>query len=250
MFNNLQAILSQQTEMFTGVFRVHYPAWGQTRYGEPFVKMALGDKTASVRAYCTRELTPYELSLQDMMCTHIEGRIRSYKQEKIIQIVKSAPLEPKPHEYATQLIPISLCPQPWMLPYLESVINRITITPLRTFVNAVFSDDSIAFPFIACPVSLKHHHSYPGGLLVHSLECFQLVGKHYHFPRKDYELGLVSALFYDIGKTLTMTHTMERTSLGASTEHEKLTFEILSPYLQELAGMWTEREKELCYLLS
>nr|WP_320050061.1 HD domain-containing protein [uncultured Desulfuromonas sp.] len=250
MFNNLQSILSQQSGTFSGIFRVRYPAWGQTRHGDPYVKMSIEDNSASIHAYCCRELTAYELSLRDLMCSQIEGRIREYKQEKIIQVVSSSPFEAEQRERAIQLIPMSLCPQPWLLSYLESAVERITIAPLRTFVNSVLADDSIAFPYIACPASLKHHHNYPGGLLAHSLECFQMVEKHYHFPRQDYELGLVSALFHDIGKILTMTHTMKRTTIGATTEHEKLTFEVLAPYLQNLADNWPAGEKQLRYLLS
>lgn len=121
---------------------------------------------------------------------------------------------------------------------------------MAKFVASVLADDSIAFAFVSAPASLNHHHNYPGGLLAHSLECFQMVERHHEFTRDHYEVGLVAALFHDIGKILTLTHEMKRTSLGSSVDHDKLTLETLAPYLKELDRQWPQGAAELRYLLT
>jgi 3'-5' exoribonuclease len=94
---------------------------------------------------------------------------------------------------------------------------------LKGFVLDTLSDDTIAFPFVACPASLGFHHNYPGGLLRHSIECAQMVERYQEFAPDKKELGMVAALFHDIGKILTMTPHMRLTSLGRSLDHDKLT---------------------------
>lgn len=80
---------------------------------------------------------------------------------------------------------------------------------------------------------------------MHSLECVFLVGKYREFDRNSYELGIVAALFHDIGKILTLTYQMQRTSLGHSRNHDKLTLEVLDPYLQRLEQDWPQGADEL-----
>ncbi len=69
------------------------------------------------------------------------------------------------------------------------------------------------------------------------------------FTQESYELGLVAALFHDIGKILTLTPQMTWTSLGTCVEHDKLTCEVLGPALQQFQEQWLEGAKELRYLL-
>jgi len=149
-----------------------------------------------------------------------------------------------------RLISRSICPLPELLPELQAAISRITLSSLRNFVEAILADDSIAFAFVSAPASLNHHHNYPGGLLRHSLECFQMVERQQGFTRESHELGLISSLFHDIGKVLALTHEMERTSLGFSIDHDKLTLEVLSPYLANLEQNWPAGAQELRYLLT
>jgi 3'-5' exoribonuclease len=77
-----------------------------------------------------------------------------------------------------------------------------------------------------------------------------MVDKHSEFPRQRLELGLVSALFHDIGRILTITHEMKRTSLGYNIDHDKLTFEVLSPHLRKFDQQWPDGANELRYLLT
>jgi 3'-5' exoribonuclease len=137
-----------------------------------------------------------------------------------------------------------------LLPFLQAAVERVTIPALAGFVASVLSDDSIAFPFVSAPASLNHHHNHPGGLLEHSLECLQMVARHREFTKANFELGLVAALFHDIGKILTMTPQMKRTTLGQSMDHEKLTLELLAPHLMSLDWDWPAGASELRYLLT
>jgi len=250
MYNNLQTQLIQKRGLVSGTFRLRNPFWGETKQGQAYLRIDLEDSSMMAYGYSWHAEIVQHLQLLDLCCVKIEGIIRWYAGKQVIDIRDMTIIDQQPREEVVRLLPQSICPQPWLLPHLEAALSKITIEPLNRFITAVLGNDSIGFAFISCPASLNHHHNYPGGLLMHSLDCFGMVEKHHNFQKKDYELGLVAALFHDIGKTLTMTHTMARTSIGASVEHDKLTFEVLGPYLHQLEREWPEGSDQLRYLLA
>ena len=250
MYSNLQGLLLQPKGMLSGAFRLRDPHWGETKQGQPYLRIRLEDSSTTVYAYSWQHNLYDNLNITDLCCVAVKGQIRWYADKQVVDINQIKVLEQKPVDDVVRLIPQSICPQPWLLPHLQAAMAKITIAPLRKFVAAVLGNDSIGFAFVSCPASLNHHHNYAGGLLMHSLDCFNMVAKHHNFPQIDYELGLVAALLHDVGKTLTMTHKMERTTIGASVEHDKLTFEVLGPMLSQLAKDWPEGATKLRYLLN
>ena len=133
---------------------------------------------------------------------------------------------------------------------LHSVLDALTTPELRNFAHSVLSQDSLAFPFVSGPASLEHHHNHPGGLLEHSLECTDIVAGMKWFPTHIRELGVVAALFHDIGKIVTMTGEMKRTSTGYLVDHDLLNLELLSYSLQILDEEWPDGARALRYILS
>lgn len=248
MLNNLQAQLVYHHGPISGTFRLREPILGEAQDGRPFVRLRLEDMSGYVYAYSWQEYMREAASMDDLTRVYIEGQIKARGDEQVIELSTLFPINVRSGGIA-RLIPQSICPQPWLLPYLDAAVGRITILSLLRFVETVLADDSIAFPFVSAPGSLNHHHNYPGGLLKHSLESFNIIEKQHGFTRNSYELGLVAALFHDIGKILTLTHEMQRTSLGVSTDHDKLTCEVLSPALRQLQQEWPDGAKELRYLL-
>lgn len=248
MLNNLQALNIQKGGPVNGVFRLREPVLCRTRAGDAYLRLRLEDMSGSIRAYAWQEEVYQDTRVTDLGCVYVEGQVRQRSDEAIIDLL-ALKATAKP-EKAVRLIPQSICPQPWLLSFLDAAVSRFTNRPLLQFVESVLSDDSIAFAFVSAPASLNHHHNYPGGLLAHSLECFQMIEKHNEFPRNQLELGLASALFHDVGKILTITHKMKRTSLGHNIDHDKLTLEVLGPHLKKLDHEWPEGGGTLRYLLT
>jgi len=250
MVNNLAAQLVTQQGPIMGIFRLRDPEYGFTRDGRPYMRIRLEDMSGHVHAYGWQERLSRSEVLNDLTRIYIEGRIRQYRERPVVDLTTLfRPPRISPGD-VVRLIPHSVCPLSWLLPYLDFAVSRITLAPLKQFVESVLGDDGIAFPFVSAPGSLNHHHNYPGGLLRHSLECFGMAEKYRQFPKQNYELGLVATLFHDIGKILTLSHEMKRTSLGSCIEHDKLTFEVLGPYLKQLDRNWSEGARELRYLLN
>lgn len=239
----------QPENPISGLYRLRNPLRRTTRRGRPYLRVQLEDMNGSLYGYLWKD----ELEnggLRDLSPVYIEGRLRRRSDGPVVDLDAIRQHRETDPAAVVRLIPQSICPVPWLMPVLQVAVGRITIAPLAKFVAAVLADDSLAFAFASAPASLNHHHNYPGGLLAHSLECFQMVERHHEFARAHYQIGLVAALFHDIGKILTLTHEMKRTSLGNCVDHDKLTLETLAPYLRELDRQWPQGATELRYLLT
>ncbi len=246
---NLTSLQYHTPGSIAGEFRLRDCCLNSAKNGCQYLRIHLEDMSCSVPAYIWQEDIYQRFYLPDHSLARIEGQSRYHRNLLRVDLKRIEPISQKRQGDVVRLIPKSVCPLPELLITLQAAINRITIPALRHFAVAVLANDSIAFAFVSVLASLSHHHCYPGGLLRHSLECFHIVGNQKGFCREDYELGLISSLFHDIEKVLTMTHDMQRTSLGSSIEHDKLTFELLGPYLSKLERSWSAGAKELRYLL-
>lgn len=201
--NQIQVLCKQKSGQVKGVYRLRRPRREMTKNGRPYMAMELEDMTGRIPAYIWDErLFPAETP-SDLNCVGISGTLRQRRDGPALDLADLMAVQRRAGE-VVRLIPQSLCPVPWLMPFLQVAVGRITIEPLAQFVASVLADDSISFAFVSAPASLNHHHSYPGGLLAHSLECFQMVERHHEFARDHYEVGLVAALFHDIGKILTL----------------------------------------------
>jgi len=148
-----------------------------------------------------------------------------------------------------RLIPRSICPVPELLDRLEKAVRQFQTEPLCRFMQRVLSDDRLMFPFVSLPASRVHHHSEPGGLLMHSLECLECVAQMTMFERAELELGMAAALLHDISKVMTMKKDGTKTRLGAVMEHDELTLRVLAAHLDYLDHLWLNGSIALQHLL-
>lgn len=230
-----------------GLYRLRQPTWKHTQSGKPFIRMTLEDQNGAIPAYLWQ---PGDMELPgELTCVQVKGRMR-VRRDGVVADLDHLEAGLRQPEEIVRLIPRSFCPLPWLLHFLEALLGQLKIQALRQFIGDVLADDAIAFPFVSCPASLSYHHNYPGGLLRHSIECAQMVERYKEFAPDKKELGMVAALFHDIGKTLTMTPQMRLTSLGRSLDHDKLTLEVLAPFLRRLDHNWHAGASELRYLMT
>lgn len=136
---------------------------------------------------------------------------------------------------------------------LFEAVNALSVRPLKTFMRMVLADEKLMTAFVSIPASKHHHHSYPGGLLSHSLECalitYNSVSSLVEVSQNEKEVAIVAALLHDIGKIETLS-IQEHTSMGKLLDHEKFTLSVLSPHLNELKQYWYKGYEVLVYLLS
>lgn len=235
---------------FSGTFRLRDAAYSKSKNGSSYLKFKMEDSSGDLPAYIWDENLYRGLDFPNYALVQVEGNTSNFNGQLQANIISIVPTSEKRTGEVLRLIPLSLCPIPRLLGELDYLLRQITLPGLKNFVESVLADDGIAFSFISAPASLDHHHNYPGGLLYHSLHSTQMLVRHREFPQENYERGMVAMLFHDIGKILTMTNQMTRTSLGSCIDHDKLTLEVLSPHLRSLEQHCAQDAQELRYLLT
>ena len=107
--------------------------------------------------------------------------------------------------------------------------------------------------FVSIPASKSHHHSFPGGLLKHSVECAHIVESNLklvtEMSQNEKEATLLAALFHDAGKVKTLVDG-DHTQVGKIMDHEKFTLSVLSDSLELLEKSWYQGALAIQYLLT
>ena len=77
-------------------------------------------------------------------------------------------------------------------------------TPYQRLFDEIFGDDDILGRYLSAQGSITGHHSYPGGLLDHSVDTARIVGQELAsgLTSCDADTALTAALLHDLGKTL------------------------------------------------
>lgn len=212
-----------------------------SRTGSPYVTLFLEDRSATLRAQLWNDgYVGPEVAVSDVL--HVHGVWQHIGEQWFLKV--------RAAEYATsyspiRLIPLSSCPHPDIPERLELLVDRLTVPALRDFVEALFNDGDLREAFLHAPASRHHHHSHPGGLAEHSLECAEIVAGLPLFSVEERELGGVAALCHDIGKV--WTHSGRRRSV---LDHDLIVLEVLAPFLKGLEAQWGEGSDMLRHLLT
>lgn len=134
-------------------------------------------------------------------------------------------------------------------------IQTLKHKALQSFMWSVLSNYEVAGSFVSIPASKKHHHSYPGGLLDHSLECLRIVTaglkKLNSQPSiTEVDITRIAALLHDVGKVATLTNGDGYRLEGYVMNHESYTLSVIHPELMQLKKTFERAGVALEYLLT
>lgn len=137
---------------------------------------------------------------------------------------------------------------------LLQLIQGFKTLVIKEFAESLLHNDHLMKCWFSIPASKQHHHSFPGGLMVHSLEVAQMVKHNLNLIKNDVknteqDVTILAALLHDIGKTETLS-LKQHTDLGRLIDHEKLTLLVLAEPLSRLAVKWPKAAETLKYLLT
>lgn len=223
-------------QTISGAFRVAQVHEGRARSGGPFLRLGLVREDQSLSAYAFADSCAGFRRPRPGEELRLHGRLRL--RNGVPDILCEA-----------------LCPpdiQPaldWARVRARLLVYWLEQPALRSLLMDVFRDPAIAPAFLDRPASLAHHHSYPGGLFVHSVE----VAWHlFQQPVAAEEKAILVAagLLHDLGKIRCYSAEGQRTLIGHQVAHEALTLELLAPPLHTLDGRWPEGAARLRQVLT
>jgi hypothetical protein len=108
-------------------------------------------------------------------------------------------LEEDPFSDGLTHLPDIICPVTDVVLRIKALIAGINTAPLHAFVRNVFQRRDISNSFWIMPASGRDHHSYPGGLAVHSQEVADDLSGHFGLSDLELDLGIAGAILHDIG---------------------------------------------------
>ena len=129
-----------------------------------------------------------------------------------------------------------------LLPSFHALIDTIIQPELRIFVRDALRLPTIRNGFCCAPASRRNHHAFAGGLLHHSVEAAEFVLGAAAITDSlepwERDLGLIVALFHDIGKLA--SHRELDKSICRNLQHEAASLSVLQPALETLEAALPE----------
>jgi 3'-5' exoribonuclease len=120
----------------------------------------------------------------------------------------------------TDFLPASKRDRDEMFAELEGWIRGFSNPFLKTLLESIFAEESVARRFRTAPAAKTVHHNWIGGLLEHVLSLLKLAGfTASHYADIDRDLLLSGVILHDIGKISELTYVR---SLGYSDEGQLL----------------------------
>jgi 3'-5' exoribonuclease len=88
-----------------------------------------------------------------------------------------------------------------MMEEMHTIVGSVQEENLRKLLESFFSDQSFTKEFKESPAAMKHHHSYLGGLLEHTLNVVKLCEMlSNNYPVLNRDLLITGAILHDVGK--------------------------------------------------
>jgi len=244
------AQLSESPLSFEGVYRLSACQQRVARTGKKYLRLTIEDATGTMIAYAWKQ--PGENNAGHISCSthlHLRGKSRYYNGIYVADILSAEPINPLPFQGLATL-PSTQCPVPKVLSEFTGMVLNIQHGGLRRLLIETFSLEQIVLPFMQVPASLKYHHNYSGGLLVHSMECAEIISDLSIFSQQDKELGITAALLHDLGKIKTIGIDFSRPELGKAIDHEAISLELCAPALAQLDISYPELGIDLRHILT
>jgi len=233
-----------------GNYLVKNKSIGQTRQGNSFLTITLGDKTGTIEAKVWDRVEEISAQFKEGNIVTIAGQANTYRNQIQIQIHelkqdKSA-VDPAIFQESS---PKDI---PNMLSDLKKLANQIQNRHLRTLIDSFMADHHFVTQFKKAPAAKHFHHGYLGGLLEHTLSVSQMaVRVSEQYPELDCDLLLSGAILHDIGKIeeLTSEPTIEYSNKGRLLGHIVIGVVMVEEKLKSLKDFPPELALRLKHLI-
>jgi len=181
------------------VFLLASKSVGNTRAGQPFLKMKLSDRSGTMDAV-KWNATPTDLScVSEMDFILARGTVGMYNGE--MQMVVESFRKHTDKVDAADFLAKTKRDVGAMFAELHQILSDVKEPSLKQLLDSFFRDDSIVSRFREAPAATKLHHACIGGLIEHTLNvvrsCAALAKL---YPEADSDLVLTAAALHDIGK--------------------------------------------------
>jgi 3'-5' exoribonuclease len=225
----------EANKTFTTSFLVRTKEIREKKTGEPYLSLALCDRTGEVEAKMWDNVAEVMDTFERDDFVKVKGLIQIYHNRAQLTIHKLRRLTDTEVDFA-DYFPASTRNSAAMWQELRQIVSSLTDPHLKALVEAVLEDPDIAARFQKAPAAKQIHHAWLGGLLEHVLSLCQLcrsVAGHYAV---DVNLLLAGAILHDLGKTYELSYdrSFSYTTEGQLLGHMVIGLRIIAEKLRAL----------------
>lgn len=120
------------------------------------------------------------------------------------------------------MLPPEISPVDRLVESTAGLIHDIDSPPLKRMVERILLRRDVAAKYWTMPASARHHHSFPGGLALHSFEVAMDLAGQGQLEAHERDLCVAAGFLHDIGKTWAYTNDMFPTSEARAVGHDLL----------------------------
>jgi 3'-5' exoribonuclease len=216
-----------------------------------FLTVTLLDCTGEVKARVWDHAEEIAAGFEPGDVVTVSGRAEEYQGQKQLVLSVIRPAEEGSYD-PEDLRPGGQRPLAELLQWLDEVLGLVESPPLAALLAGFFGDQAFRERFAAAFGARGIHHSYPGGLLEHTLSVVQILlcVADLH-PELDRDLLIVGGLLHDVGKLEELAGSLvaDYTDEGRLLGHTVLTDRMVNAKIAEIPGFSTRLAELLSHML-
>ena len=216
-----------------------------------FLTLVLADRTGQILGRVWENAEAISEAVEEGQVLKIEGEVETYMDRIQIRVLRIRPAQDGEYDQR-DYIPSSERDADELLAAVQSAIDRIDNSYLRSLVDHFYTDPDFLAQLRQAPAARRVHHAYLGGLLENTADLLTLAGAVLEvYPQIDRDLLVSGVLLHDIGKLREYAWDLDiqATDEGQLLGHVVITDEMVNRALQTIPDFPAELALRLRHLL-
>ncbi len=194
-------------QLITGIFLVSHKEVRQKKSGDPYLSLALTDRTGDLDAKMWDNAADVLDTFERDSFVRVKGLLQVFQNRLQLTIHKIQPVADSEVDSA-DFFPVSKRDRDEMFRELEGWIAGMRNPHLKPLLESIFSDPKVALAYRSAPAAKNVHHNWIGGLIEHVLSlCHLAKFTAAHYADIDFDLLLAGVILHDLGKIHELSYT-------------------------------------------
>ena len=190
----------KENESLFSSFLVKAKTLGNTRSGNPFLRIRLADRSGETEGRIWERALELDGDFEVNDVVRVRAKVERYQGELQLNISDLERIDPSKVN-PTLYLPTGPKDPDDLWRQLKDLAAEVKNSHLKRLLQSFLTDADFIKRMKQSPAAKAMHHAYLGGLLEHTVSVTKLLGRICdHYPRLDRDLLVTGAILHDIGK--------------------------------------------------
>ena len=196
----------RENESLVSTFLVKAKTLGNTRSGNPFLRIRLADRSGEAEGRIWERALELDGEFEVNDVVRVRAKVERYQNELQLNVSTLERLDPNTIDPTLYLPTGPNDPEDQWL-QLADLAAQVKNSHLKRLLQRFLTDPDFVKQMKQSPAAKAMHHAYLGGLLEHTVSVTRLLVRICdHYPRLDRDLLITGAILHDIGKMEEFTY--------------------------------------------